>query len=178
LIKFKTTKIDGLMVLNTEEISDERGFFARVFCDQEIRKAGVDFKVCQTNLSQNDKRGTLRGLHYQAEPVPDPKIVCCVRGAVWDVVVDLRVKSCSYLNWAGFELNEVNKTALLIPAGCAHGFISINDDSLVLYHMGEFYVPDLSFGVRWDDPVFSIDWPIIPGVISERDSSYSDYIIQ
>ncbi len=175
-MQFSKTPIAGLLVVKTTPHADERGYFARTFCEFENQEADTPFHVCQTNISQNTKRGTLRGLHYQGEPKPDPKMVRCIRGAVWDVVVDLRQGSASYLTWFGRELSAENKIAMLIPGGCAHGFISLHDDTELLYLMGEHYVADLACGVRWNDPAFAIDWPIKPVTMGDRDASYPDFI--
>ncbi len=135
---------------------DERGHFGRLFCEREVAAAAFPFHIHQINVSRNTRAGTLRGLHYQAAPRPDPKIVRCIRGAVWDVTVDLRPDSASYLAWHGCELAAESGDAVLVPPGCAHGFVTLTDDSELLYLMGETYVPELARGVRWDDPAFGI----------------------
>ncbi|MCZ4279392.1 dTDP-4-dehydrorhamnose 3,5-epimerase family protein [Kiloniella laminariae] len=175
-MKFSSTDIEGLFLCELEAFSDERGFFARAFCSKEFSDKATDFKVSQINLSGNVNRGTLRGLHYQAAPLPDPKVVRCIRGAVWDVVVDLRQGSPSYLKWFGTELTADNRKAFLIPGGCAHGFLTLEDNSELLYLMGADFVPELARGQRWDDPAFAILWPGKPVVISERDATYPDYV--
>lgn len=166
--------IQGSALVEIEPIRDERGFFARTFCEKEFKDAGLDFRVVQSNLSQNAASATLRGLHYQAQPVPDPKLVSCVRGAIFDVCVDLRPDSPTYCQWVGQELTAENCRALFVPQGCAHGFITLTDDTMVHYQMGAFYDPDLARGVRWDDPAFSISWPIAPAHMSKRDRTYPD----
>ncbi len=174
-MKITPTKLEGVMHIGLTPIEDERGFFARSFCAASLAEAGHSFEVVQANLSYNHKAGTLRGMHYQADPQPDPKIVRCEQGAIFDVVVDLRPKSPSYLKWTGSELTADNGNALLVPAGCAHGFISLVDESKVLYLMGAPYVAELARGVRWDDPAFDIQWPMAPATINPRDASYPDY---
>ncbi len=177
-MRFFDTPIVGLKQIELTCLADERGFFARSFCEQELADAGSPFRVVQSNLSFNHKKGTLRGLHYQAAPQLDPKIVRCIRGAIWDVAVDLRPESHTYLKWFGADLTADNRHGLLIPAGCAHGFITLSDDAEVLYLMGEVYVPDLARGVRWNDPAFAIDWPLAPVAINDRDAAYPDYEVR
>ena len=172
---FEATTVAGVMLVSAEAHEDERGLFVRAFCERETGNAGVPFHIRQANLSQNRKRGTLRGLHYQDEPKPDPKMVRCLRGAVWDVAVDLRPSSSTYLKWFGCELSAENCRALLVPAGCAHGFMTLSDECELLYLMAESYVPELARGVRWNDPAFAIDWPGTPEVIGERDADFPDY---
>lgn len=172
---FEATAVAGLMVVSAEAQEDQRGLFVRAFCEAESAAAGAPFHVRQANLSQNQTRGTLRGLHYQDDPKPDPKMVRCVRGAVWDVAVDLRPSSPSYLKWFGCELTAENRKAMLVPAGCAHGFMTLCDDSELLYLMAESYVAELARGVRWDDPAFAIEWPGAPVVIGARDAGFPDY---
>lgn len=174
-MKFAATKIPGVTVVETEPIADERGFFARGFCGKEFKAAGLNLAVAQTNVSHNKLKRTLRGMHYQAEPKPEPKLVSCVRGGIFDVAVDLRPDSPTFCKWIGVELTESNRKALFVPPGCAHGFLTLSDETEVSYLMGEFYVADLSRGVRWDDPAFGIDWPDKPVLISERDAAYPDF---
>jgi dTDP-4-dehydrorhamnose 3,5-epimerase len=174
-VKFTATKIPGVVVVEAEPIGDSRGFFARNFCAREFAAAGLEMKVAQANLSHNAGTGTLRGMHYQAEPRPEPKLVSCIRGAVFDVAIDLRVESPTFCDWVGVELTAANGKALFVPPGCAHGFLTLADETKVSYLMGEFYAPDLASGVRWDDPAFGVDWPGKPAVISERDAGYPDF---
>lgn len=169
------TPLPGVLVTSLQMIEDERGFFARTYCEQEFAAAGVDIRVRQTNVSGNKAKGTLRGLHYQADPYPDKKLVTCVRGAIFDVAVDLRADSPTYLKWFGIELTADNRKGLYIPPGCAHGFITLLDDTDVNYLMGETYVPDLARGARWNDPAFAIEWPIEPITMNERDAAYPDW---
>lgn len=174
-MKLHPQKIDGLGLLELTKIVDERGYFARSFCEDEFAALGHPFHVRQCNISHNDKRATLRGMHYQTNPLPDPKIVRCVKGAIFDVVVDLREQSKTYLKWVGVELSEGNDLALIIPGGCAHGFLTLSDDTTLLYMMGASFDPELARGVRWDDPAFAIDWPQRPIHMNDRDASYPDY---
>ena len=174
-MNFTATKIPGVTVVESAPIADDRGSFARSFCGAEFEAAGLALTVAQANLSRNRRRGTLRGMHYQAEPKPEPKLVSCIRGGIFDVAVDLRPDSPAYCGWAGVELTESNGRALFIPPGCAHGFLTLTDDSLVSYLMGEFYDPALARGVRWNDPAFGIEWPGQPVAMSERDAGWPDF---
>jgi dTDP-4-dehydrorhamnose 3,5-epimerase len=174
-MNIRATALVGVMVVSPTADADERGLFARTYDAAAFAAAGLPTRWPQCNTSANRCKGTLRGLHYQAEPRPDPKLVRCTRGRIFDVVVDLRKKSASFGHWAGVELSEQNRDALAIPAGCAHGFMTLEDDSEVFYMMGEVYVPELARGVRWNDPAFAIRWPAVPTIIAERDASWPDY---
>lgn len=172
------TKVDGVIRIDISPIADNRGFFARSFCKQTLAEAGFAFDIIQCNLSFNEQAGTLRGMHYQAAPTADPKIVRCEQGTIFDVAVDLRPTSPSFLGWTAAELSGENGSALLIPAGCAHGFISLTDNTQVQYFMGAPYVADLARGVRWNDPAFAIEWPLQPSVIAARDTAYPDFKVE
>jgi dTDP-4-dehydrorhamnose 3,5-epimerase len=176
-VKFIETPLPGAWVIELEEFGDERGWFARTFDRQEFSARGLNPDVVQCNTSFNLHRDTLRGMHYQAEPHGESKLVRCVRGAVFDVAVDLRPDSPTYLGWHGVELSAEQHRAFYIPAGLAHGFQTLTDDCEVLYQMGHRYVPESARGVRWDDQAFSIDWPPIDGerIISERDRAFPDF---
>ena len=171
-MKFLPTPLAGAYLIELEQLEDERGFFARSFCQNEFRAHGRDPVVAQCNVSFNRKRGTLRGLHYQAEPHAEAKLVRCTRGAVWDVIVDLRKSSPTMRKWHAVELTAENRRALYIPAGFAHGFQTLADDTEVLYQMSEFYHPESARGVRWDDRRLAIGWPIKDAVISPRDRAF------
>lgn len=169
------TELPGVVVVEAEPHRDERGAFARTYDAAIFRLAGLNDHWPQCSVSQNIKRATLRGLHWQAEPKPEVKLVRCTRGSVFDVAVDLRPGSPAYLKWFGVELTAEKRNALYIPAGCAHGFVTLADDTELFYQIGESYVPELARGVRWDDPAFGIRWPVVPEVMSERDASYPDF---
>jgi len=169
------TPLAGVLVTSVQKIEDERGFFARTYCQQEFKDAGVDIDVLQTNVSGNKAKGTLRGLHFQDQPRPDKKLVTCIRGSIFDVAVDLRRDSKTYRQWFGVELSAENRKGLYIPPGCAHGFITLQDDTDVNYLMGETYVAELARGARWDDPAFAIEWPLQPVTLNERDATYPDW---
>lgn len=174
-MKFEATAVPEVWVLDLERREDPRGFFARTFCEHEFADRGLLTRWVQSNLSSNRKRGTLRGLHWQNEPKPEVKLVRCVRGAIYDVVVDLRRDSPTYCKWFGVELSAANGQALYIPAGIAHGFQTLENDTDVYYHMGEFYEPSLAAGVRWNDAAFGIAWPIPNPIVSEKDATYPDF---
>jgi dTDP-4-dehydrorhamnose 3,5-epimerase len=171
------TPLPGVWAIELERHGDERGWFARTFDRDEFRARGLNPDVVQCNASFNSLRDTLRGMHYQAEPHGEPKLVRCVRGAIFDVAVDLRPDSPTYCRWHGVELTSENGLALYIPAGLAHGFQTLSDDCEVLYQMGHHYVPDAARGVRYDDPAFGIEWPepCVERLVSERDASYPDF---
>jgi dTDP-4-dehydrorhamnose 3,5-epimerase len=172
--RFIQTPLSGVWVIEPEQLSDERGWFARTFDANEFEAHGLNPAVVQCNASFNAHRDTLRGMHYQAEPHGESKLVRCVRGAVFDVAVDLRAGSDTLCAWHGVELSAENSLAFYIPAGLAHGFQTLTDDCEVLYQMGDRYVPEAARGVRWDDPAFGIHWPPATGRrrISERDATY------
>lgn len=171
-MKFLPTPLAGAFVVELVRMEDERGFFARSFCQDEFRALGLNPSITQCNISWNRRAGTLRGLHYQERPHEEAKLVRCTRGAVWDVVVDLRDGSPTRLRWHAVELSARNRLALYVPEGFAHGFQTLQDDTEVLYQMSESYRPDLARGVRWDDPTLGITWPVSDPVISERDRTY------
>ena len=173
---FTETAIPGAFVVDLEPRADERGFFARGWCAREFAEHGLDAALVQHNISFNRRTGTVRGMHYQADPHPEVKVVRCTRGRLFDVIVDLRPGSPSYCRWAGVELSAENRRALYIPAGVAHGFQTLADDTEVHYQMSDYYHPELARGVRWDDPAFGIAWPSpATAILSERDRSYADF---
>ena len=170
-----STSIAGVTIIETEWMRDERGGFMRSFCERELAAAGIVFHTVQSNLSDNILRGTLRGLHYQDMRVPEPKIVRCIRGVIYDVALDVRVGSPTFGKWEAVELSAQNSKALFIDGGIAHGFISLTDDTELLYHMGGFFEPGLARIVRWNDPVFAIKWPISPIIMAPRDTNAPDF---
>ena len=158
--------------MEPELLEDERGSFARSFCQGEFRAHGLDPVIAQCNISFNKRRGVLRGLHYQVKPHEEVKLVRCTRGAIWDVIVDLREGAPTRYRWFATELTADNRRALYIPRGFAHGFQTLADNSEVFYQMSEFYHPESARGVRWNDPVIGIAWPLADPVVSPRDRSY------
>jgi len=171
-VKFTKTRLKGAYIVQPEPISDERGFFARSWCVQEFGSIGLETRLVQCNISYNRRKGTLRGIHYQAAPFEEDKLVRCVRGAIHDVIVDLRRNSESFGKHIGVTLTAENRTMLHIPKGFAHGFLTLEDDTEVHYQMSEFYAPECARGLRWDDPWLEIKWPCRVRVISEKDGSY------
>lgn len=174
-MKISPTALPGVMIVSATANKDERGAFARTYDAVAFAMAGLPTKWPQCNTSWNPRRGTLRGLHFQAAPRPDPKLVRCTRGRIFDVVVDLRPDSLTFRRWTGVELSEVNRDALAVPGGCAHGFLTLEDGCEIFYMMGEVYMPELASGVRWNDPAFSINWPAKPVIMSEKDARWPDF---
>jgi dTDP-4-dehydrorhamnose 3,5-epimerase len=172
---FAETGLAGVFEVYPEPHSDERGLFARTWCQKEFADRGLSGKLVQCSTSFNARRGTLRGLHYQAAPFAEAKLVRCTAGAIYDIALDLRESSTTFLQWHGAHLNSRNRHALYVPEGCAHGFLTIEDDSEVFYQMTEFYHPESARGVRWDDPAFNIVWPEKITVISDRDRALPDF---
>ena len=173
-MRFIEQKLPGVFVIELERHSDERGFFARSFCVDELARAGLHTDFPQGNVSFNARRHTLRGMHYQAAPHGEVKIVSCTAGAIYDVVVDLRAGSPTRFAWCAVELTPASGTQLYIPAGFAHGFLTLADATEVAYRMGARYLPGAARGLRWNDPRLAIAWPAAPAVISERDATYPD----
>lgn len=174
-MRFVTTEIPGAMIVELDPHQDERGFFARIFCEEEFARAGIAMRAFQANLSHNAKAYTLRGMHFIASPHEEPKLVQCVRGRLWDVAVDLRPNSRAFGRAVGVDLSPETRRLFYIPPGCAHGFMTLMDQTDVLYLMGAAFVPGAGRGVRWNDPAFRIVWPADPRVISELDASYPDF---
>jgi dTDP-4-dehydrorhamnose 3,5-epimerase len=171
-VKFLPTPLGGACVIELQQLDDERGFFARSFCRREFEAQGLDPDIAQCNVSFSRRRGTLRGLHYQAEPHAEAKLVRCTQGAIWDVIVDLRPDSPSFRRWHAVELSAANRLALYVPKGFAHGFQTLADDSEVLYLMSQFHRPDAARGLRWDDPALAIRWPLADPQMSDRDRDF------
>jgi dTDP-4-dehydrorhamnose 3,5-epimerase len=173
---FTETKLKGAFILELDRLEDERGFFARTWCQREFTERGLNPRIVQSSISFNHKRGTLRGMHYQIAPHEETKVARCVRGAIYDVIIDLRPESPTFTRWLATKLTADNYQMIYIPEGFAHGFQTLEDNTEVLYQMSEFYAPDYARGVRWNDPVFAIEWPVGQRVLSHRDSSYPDFL--
>jgi len=169
---FREIKLPGVYEIILEPHVDERGFFARSWCQKEFEEHGLNPRLVQCNISFNARKGTLRGMHFQAPPCAEAKVVRCTRGAIYDVVVDLRPSSPAYRKWIAAVLTYANRHMLYIPEGCAHGFLTLEDESEVFYQMSEFYDAESARGVRWNDPAFRITWPERVEVISQRDGAY------
>jgi dTDP-4-dehydrorhamnose 3,5-epimerase len=175
-VRFEPTPVAGAVVVELDRHLDDRGFFARAWCADEFAAAGLPDRFVQTSVSWNEHRHTMRGMHWQAEPHGEGKLVRCTRGAILDVAVDLRSESPSYLQHIAVRLDEDNRRALFLAPGLAHGFLTLEAGTEVLYQMDTPYVPEAARGARWDDPAFAIAWPAVPEVISERDRSYPDLV--
>lgn len=174
-MRFKETKLKGAFIIEPERLEDKRGFFARTFCQQEFEAHGLNPRVVQCNISFNRRRGTLRGMHYQAPPHEEAKLVRCTRGAIHDVVIDLRPDSPTLGQHVAMVLTAENRKMLYVPEGCAHGFQTLEDNTEVCYQMTQLYVPECARGVRWNDPAFGIEWPPAKRTILERDQTYPDF---
>jgi len=171
-MKFRPTNLDGAFVIDLEKREDPRGFFARAFCEKEFGDHGIDFKPVQANLSQTLLRGTLRGMHYQVPPAGEAKIVRCTQGAMYDVIVDMRPDSPSYLQHFGIELSSSNGTAIYVPPLFAHGYLALCDNMETMYLVSEFYTPGCERGLRYDDPALGIDWSADVTLVSEKDKEW------
>ena len=169
---FKETKITDLFIVEPEQKIDERGYLMRTFCKEEFKANGSTFKIVQINQTLTKKKNTIRGMHFQSPPMAEDKIVQCLRGAIYDVAIDLRSNSLTYGQWVAVELNEDNKKMFLIPKGMAHGFQTLTDNCEVLYFMSEYYSPDHASGVRWDDSNFNIKWPLANPSLSDKDKTW------
>lgn len=173
---FTETKLKDAFIVDLRKLEDERGFFARVFCQNEFKEHGMEPAVVQANLSYNKIKGTLRGLHFQKAPYEETKFVRCTRGALYDVIVDLRPDSETYLQWIGVELTGDNYQMLFVPGGFAHGFQTLEDDTEAFYMVSEFYTPGAEGGVRYNDPIFNIEWPLEVTTMSEKDQNWPDFV--
>ncbi len=174
-MKFVSTEIIGAYIIQPENISDDRGFFARIWCEKEFESHGLCTHIAQTNVCYSPKKATLRGLHFQHAPHDEVKVVRCPRGTLFDVAVDLRPESQSFKKWVGVELSEVNGNMLYVPEGCAQGLLTLADNTEIYYHTSKPYVPEAAFGIRYDDPAFSIRWPGSVQIISEQDRNWPNY---
>ena len=173
---FQPTNLADAYLIQLETITDDRGFFARAWCVEEFAAHGLDTALVQCNLSFNKQQGTVRGMHYQMMPFAETKVVRCIRGALYDVIIDLRPTSPTYLQWLGVTLSAENRTALYVPQGFAHGFQTLTDETEVFYQMSAFYAPEYARGVRWNDPRFGIVWPLPVTVMAGKDQSYPDFV--
>lgn len=172
---FKETKLRGAYIIEIDKIEDERGFFARSWCENEFKKHRLNSNLVQCNISFNKKKGTLRGMHYQITPYEEDKLVRCTKGAIYDAIIDLRLKSKTYKQWVSVELTSENRKMLYIPKGFAHGFQTLEDNTEVFYQMSEFYNGHCARGIRWNDGKFDIKWPIHNKIISFKDENYKNY---
>jgi dTDP-4-dehydrorhamnose 3,5-epimerase len=174
-VLFHETHLHGAYVIELEKRGDDRGFFARTFCQMEFLEEGLATNIVQVNNSLSAERGTLRGLHYQLSPHAETKIVRCIRGAIWDCILDLRRESPTFGKWFGAELSAENRKLMYVPKGFAHGFITVTSDAETIYFVDEYYAPQAERIVRWNDPKFRVDWPMEPVIVSEKDASAPDF---
>lgn len=172
---FEETKLPGVVEVKLERANDARGFFARSWCKREFETHGLNTDLVQCNVSFNDRKGTLRGMHYQEAPNAEAKLVRCTSGSLYDVIIDLRPKSPSFRAWVGVVVSAEEHNMIYVPEGCAHGFLTLQDNTEVFYQMSQYYSPESARGVRWNDPAFEISWPGKVEVISERDRNYADF---
>ena len=174
-MKFSETKLKGAFVVEIEKLTDDRGFFARSWCEKEFEAQGLTTRVVQANVSYNLKKGTLRGMHYQIAPYQECKLIRCTRGAIYDVIIDLRTGSPTYKQWTGVELTADDYTMFFVPRDFAHGFQTLIDESEITYQVSQFYTPGSERGIRFDDPAFNIQWPLEVSVISDKDRTWPDF---
>jgi dTDP-4-dehydrorhamnose 3,5-epimerase len=174
-MKFIKTDVDGCFVIEPDRFDDDRGYFSRIWDAKELATHGLSTTFAQFNLAYNHKAATLRGMHFQSVPHEEVKLVRCTRGAIFDAIIDLRPPSRTYMKWAGVELTADNYRTFYVPEGCAHGYITLVDATEVAYQVSAAYAPAAANGVRWNDPVFGIKWPVTPKVINDRDAKYPDF---
>ena len=172
---FNKTELKDAYIIEPEKLEDKRGFFARTWDTKIFEENGLNPKIVQCNISRSLKKGTLRGMHYQIDPYAETKIIRCTQGKICDVIIDLRENSPTYKKWQAFELSAENHKMLYVPEGFAHGFQSLEDDTEIFYQVSQFYNPESERGVRWNDPVFNIKWPLEEKIISEKDESLADF---
>lgn len=173
---FTRTKFEGVYLITPELKKDSRGYFTRIYCQREFKNQALHFLIVQMNQSKSARAGTIRGLHLQKAPHSEAKLIQCLRGSVFDVVVDLRRNSKTYGRWLGEILSEENKKMILVSRGFAHGYQALEDNSVIQYPVSEYYSPEDEIGIRWNDPFFRIEWPIKKVIVSEKDSAWPDFI--
>jgi dTDP-4-dehydrorhamnose 3,5-epimerase len=174
-MKFTAAPITGAYVIDVQRIGDERGFFGRLWCHREFENMGLVATIVQSNIGVSKTAGTLRGLHFQRPPHQEVKIIRCPRGAIFDVIVDLRPESPTFKRWFGVVLSQENNSMLYVPEGCATGYLTLRDDTEIYYHTSKAYQPDSAAGVRWDDPALGIEWPAEIRVVSENDRNWPNF---
>lgn len=174
-MRFIETPLNSAFVIEPERLEDDRGFFARTWCQREFSAHGLNPNLVQCNVSFNSKTGTLRGMHHQAAPHEEAKLVRCTMGSIYDVIIDIRPDSTTYKAWFAVELTALNRKMLYVPEGFSHGFLTLADDTEVFYQMSEFYSPDCASGIRWNDPQFGIIWPEVVSIIADKDKHFPDF---
>lgn len=176
-MNFKKNIIEGSYEVDLNRIGDDRGFFSRIYCSKEFKKKNITPNISQANLSYSKNKGTIRGIHYQLKPSSEMKAVRCISGSLFDVIIDLRKDSKTYKKWYGIKLCSKQKNMIIVPEGCAHGFQTLEDNSEALYLVSKDYNPELERGIRWNDKIFNIKWPLKVSEISEKDKSWPDFNI-
>lgn len=174
-MKFEEQKIQGVYLIKPEPFSDHRGMLRRHFCQKEFKAQGLFSEVRQTNISENHKAFTLRGFHYQLKPQSEAKVINCLKGSIYDIVVDIRPESPTYLQWQDFEISAESRTSIYLPEGCANAWMTLQDDTWIFYYHSEFFSPGFEGGIRYNDPLFQFRWPREPVVISDKDRNYPDF---
>ena len=172
---FTETKLKGAYLVEVKKIEDDRGFFGRAWCQREFEEAGLNGKICQINTSFSKHKGTIRGMHYQVDPYQETKFIRCTRGAIYDVIIDLRPKSPTFMEWVGHELSADNYKMVYVPENFAHGLITMEDDTEIYYPVTQFYTPGAERGFRFNDPAFKVDWPVDALHVSEKDMEHDDF---
>lgn len=173
---FNSTELEGAFIIELEKRSDERGFFSRAWCRREFEEHGLVPLIMQSNLSYSRKKGTLRGMHFQTSPFEETKVVQCIKGALYDVIIDLRPDSATFGKWIAVELRAEDHKMIYVPRGFAHGFMTLQDETEAFYHVSQFYAPGHEGGIRWNDPAFNVKWPEIEDlVISDKDRTWPDF---
>lgn len=175
---FTETKLKGAFLIEIKKIEDDRGFFGRSWCSREFEEHGLNADICQINTSLTLKKGTIRGMHYQVDPYQETKFIRCTRGSIYDVIVDLRTDSPTFLQWIGHELSEDNYRMVYVPENFAHGFLSLKNNSEIYYPVTQFYTPGAERGIRWNDPALNIRWPIDVEIVSEKDRAHPDFTVE
>jgi dTDP-4-dehydrorhamnose 3,5-epimerase len=173
---FNETRIRNAFIIEIEKRADERGYFARAFCQKEMEAHGLNTVICQANIALSRQPGTLRGMHYQAAPYQEAKLVRCIAGAAFDAIIDLRPDSPSYKRWLGVELSSEKQNMIYVPEGCAHGYLTLAENTEIYYQVSQFYAPAAERGIRWNDPAFAIEWPVGADlIISEKDQNWPNW---
>ena len=176
-MKFFEQKIKGFFLIQPEPFIDDRGMFRRHFCKKEFEAHNIAVDVCQCNVSENKYSHTLRGFHYQIPPFGEGKTLSCLSGAIYDIIVDVRPESPTYLQWLPFELNQENRLSIHIPPGCANAFLTLRDNCVIHYYCSQFFTPSAERGIRYNDPAFKFQWPFEPAVISDKDKNHPDFVV-
>ncbi len=175
-MKFLKQKINGVYLIEPEPFQDHRGIYRRHFCQRELKDHSINFQVAQANIVENKHRYTLRGFHFQKPPFEEGKLLSCLKGSAYDIVLDIDPKSKTYLKWKGFNLSDKNRASLYIPPGCTHAILTLEDDTIIHYYSSAFYNPKSESGIRYNDPYFKFKWPHSPAVISDKDTNHPDFI--